>query len=79
MLHEKKMDECSTVRSNGSWFPGRLRLKTPDAPTTTAAPAATEAPAADAAGESKEEAKTEAAADTASEPEITLVMAEVTP
>jgi len=25
MLHEKKMDECSTVRSNGSWFPGRLR------------------------------------------------------
>ena len=54
-------------------------LKTPDAPTTTAAPAATEAPAADAAGESKEEAKTEAAADTASEPEITLVMAEVNP
>ena len=54
-------------------------LKTPDAPTTTAAPAATEARAADAAGESKEEAKTEAAADTASEPEITLVMAEVNP
>ena len=25
MLNEKKMDACSTVSSNGSWFPGRLR------------------------------------------------------
>ena len=54
-------------------------LKTPDAPTTTAAPAATEAPASEAAGESKEEAQTEAAADTSDMPEVTLVMAEVNP
>ena len=44
---------------------------------TTAAPAATEAPteAAKAEGDTTEEAKTEAAADTSDMPEVTLVMA----
>ena len=52
-------------------------LKTPDAPTTTAA-AATEA--ATTAAENKDaDATTEAAADTSDMPEITLVMAEVNP
>ena len=50
-------------------------LKTPDAPATTAAPAATEAPATTAA----EGDKTEAPAAESTDPQVTLVMAEVNP
>lgn len=56
-------------------------LKTPDAPTTTAAPAApaaTEAPAADATTAAGDETTAAAAAESA-DPQVTLVMAEVNP
>ena len=55
-------------------------LKTPETPTTTAAPATTEAATTEAAvGEATTEAAATEAANEAVGPEITLVMAEVNP
>ncbi len=54
-------------------------LKTPDAPATTAAPAATEAPAADATTAASGDATEAPPASESTDPQVTLVMAEVNP